>query len=238
MAAAIGMSPPRSRSVSQASDELFLDPVSKEPMLDSVMDECGHTFDRSTIEKMVEQSKRLKLPIICPLGREEIDVNTLRPNRLVNEASRKYHVFRKDSSDNKEDEDSENLSMNDKLDVMMKMFKHSQKQVHNLTEEVSNLSKRNISLENRVLDLTEEISDLKEENVSFREELHKQKKKNKKSKSENKKKEKELLAHKEFNRNVLNMSRKERFEVFFGSVAPCCDHLKTLKAQMESKKVL
>ena len=252
MSAEIKMFSPRSRSVSQASDELFLDPVSHEPMLDSLIDECGHTFDRSTIKKMIDQSKKLNAPIICPLSRKEIDVNALRPNRLVNEASKKYHVFRKDSSDNKEDEDSDNLSLHDKLNLLIKMnfklqhenheFKkeikylreeaiHAREEITHTREELVDMRKNNLLLQHQIEDLTEKVQDL-------RDERHRYKSKYSKSKKSNENKEKELQAHKEFNRDILNMSVKERFEVFVGSVAPCCDHLRTLKAQMESKKFL
>lgn len=242
MTAAVGMSPSRSRSMSQASDELFLDPVSKEPMLDSLIDEFGHTFDRKTIEKMIDQSKILNAPIICPLGREEIDINKLRPNRLANDASRKYHVLRKDFSDNQE-EDADNLSMHDKLNLLIKMnfklqhenhefkkeIKYLREQSGDTREELVEMRKQNLLLQHQIEDLTEKVEDLYEKK-------HRYKSKYSKSKRENKDQERELSNYRNFKSKVCNMSVKERFQVFIGTVAPCCDHIKTLKEQIESRK--
>lgn len=216
----------RSRSVSQASDEWFLDPITHEPIVDAVIDECGHTFDRSTIGKIVRNAEGI---VICPLSRREINVDRLRPNLLVNSVSSKYHVLRKDS-DEKEDENAEDLSMHDKLNLLIQMNFKLQKE--------NKESKKKIDyLIGRVADLSEEIIELKNENVSFKKQLHKQKKKTKKSNRENKYQEKELDNYKQFNKEVLNMSVKERFEVFVGSVAPCCDHLKVLQQKMNSRKL-
>ncbi|NGX43640.1 MAG: hypothetical protein K940chlam7_01939, partial [Chlamydiae bacterium] len=55
--------------------ELLECPITLDPFQDPVMDEHGHTFEKSAIEKHLETSKE------CPINRQPI--NSLTPNRLV-----------------------------------------------------------------------------------------------------------------------------------------------------------
>ena len=66
-----------------------LDPITLEKMTDPVIDQAGHTFDRSTINDLVIQAKKKGESgkrITCPYGREVIVVARLVPNRFAIDA--------------------------------------------------------------------------------------------------------------------------------------------------------
>ena len=66
------------------NDNFGLDPVTNKPMTDPVIDQAGHTFDRSTINMLLNREEG-KNPH-CPVGKEVINVNRLVPNLLAKEA--------------------------------------------------------------------------------------------------------------------------------------------------------
>lgn len=58
-------------------EEYLQDPVTYERMKDPVITQCGHTFERSTIRRLIDDRKP------CPLDRKVVTLNELRPNTLV-----------------------------------------------------------------------------------------------------------------------------------------------------------
>ncbi len=79
----------------QENDDLFFsDPVSHEQMNRPLIDQAGHSFERSTIDSLVADAIRKGQPIICPLGREIIDPNRLVPNLLARDCIEQIHIMR------------------------------------------------------------------------------------------------------------------------------------------------
>lgn len=79
----ISQSSSYSNSFERFGNQRFgLDPVTKEQMKHPIIDQRGHTFDLSTIERLAKES----MPVICPIGGEEIDLEHLVPNFIANEA--------------------------------------------------------------------------------------------------------------------------------------------------------
>lgn len=62
-----------------------IDPVSLEPLVDFVVDQCGHTFNRATIDEMVA-TVRPGEPVLCPISRKAIDIDNLAHNLMAREA--------------------------------------------------------------------------------------------------------------------------------------------------------
>ncbi len=62
-----------------------LDPISLEPIVDPVIDQCGHTFNRSTIDDLVHAARPGEA-ILCPISRKAIDVDRLSSNLFAKEA--------------------------------------------------------------------------------------------------------------------------------------------------------
>ena len=63
---------------------VFECPVSFEPITDGLVDSCGHTFARETIEEIQQIAEANNEPFLCPISRQPIV--SLAPNLLMNEA--------------------------------------------------------------------------------------------------------------------------------------------------------
>jgi hypothetical protein len=77
---------PMQEMIQRDNDALFgLDPVYYEEMVDPVIDQLGHTFDRRTIDALAAITPEGE-DILCPIGREVINVDRLVPNLLAKDA--------------------------------------------------------------------------------------------------------------------------------------------------------
>jgi hypothetical protein len=76
-------------------DLLYEDPISNEIMENPVIDPCGHTFDMSTIEDIIDHTPQGQ-SVLCPISRQVIDVNRLVVNRFAKEAIERYKEDKKE----------------------------------------------------------------------------------------------------------------------------------------------
>jgi hypothetical protein len=94
----LGFYQPMNPSDDNPIDQLFSgfnDPLDEELFRDAVIDECGHTFSRKSIEDWAERINKLNLatqdqgkenfiPLTCPISRRVITLESLRPNFAIN----------------------------------------------------------------------------------------------------------------------------------------------------------
>ncbi len=72
---------------------VFSDPVSLEQMQNPVIDQAGHSFEKSTIDLLAARTHEGQ-PLICPIGREIIDPKRLVPNLLGRDCIGQIHIER------------------------------------------------------------------------------------------------------------------------------------------------
>ncbi len=77
---------------------VFSDPISLEQMQNPVIDQAGHSFERSTIDSLVAAAIHKGQPLLCPIGGEPIDPNRLVPNLLGRDCIEQIHIARAKNS--------------------------------------------------------------------------------------------------------------------------------------------
>ena|GEM_PF-4995644 len=132
-----------------------MDPVSLEPMGDPVLDQCGHTFNRSTIDRLLEE--RPGEPISCPISREVIDVDRLAKNLLAKEALQYC-----------EELEGIEKQLKDELDFQKRVHLHEKKQL--VLESVHELNRQKVDFDYRFRKKEEELEHEKKEREIQRQE--------------------------------------------------------------------
>ncbi len=148
------------------SDEFGVDPISFEEMTDPVIDQAGHTFDRSTINALRDRTPQGQ-PVLCPLAREVIDVNRLVPNRFGRDA-----IEREKRMLIKEDQQSDlNQRMLVQLETSARVIttanflnQELRGKIDDMSRKVDALVLKNQSLETTIHGQSVEIEQFKQEN--------------------------------------------------------------------------
>jgi|GEM_PF-4738052 len=96
---------------------LGLDPITHKPMVDPVIDQCGHTFDRSTIT-LLRGNQPEGSDVICPFSQEVIQTNKLVVNCFARDAA--PHLQNLESRVTSLE--NQNKAFQDRLDSLMKSF--------------------------------------------------------------------------------------------------------------------
>jgi hypothetical protein len=145
-------------------DLLYEDPITAEIMENPVIDQCGHTFDMSTIEEIIVRTPQGQ-HVLCPISQQVIDINRLIVNRFAVDAIDRY------KEDKKEIAKFEQMLQKSPAFLDLKQ-NHEQLQVKytKLEKENSEFKEENALIKNENTEFKKENALIKNENTEFKKE--------------------------------------------------------------------
>ncbi len=157
---------PVERADQEEVEAFTIDAVTMEPLLDPVIDKCGHTLNRTTfldMERVVEDGIENPNLVICPFSRQQVRLDKLIRNLYATHAS--AYLVKSSTSF---------VSYNRVLEIVQqvkdegeKMHKDNQKIIDELRVQNADAQKRNVLLQKRNDVLEQEAASSKRQIQNF-----------------------------------------------------------------------